>query len=209
MKWVGHRGFWRNAQEANSLAALEEAFARGWGIETDLRQSKGALFLSHDPLVDTRSSASWESFTALWDHYPHCPVFLNIKEDGLLKNLLPYLEQWSKRTVVCFDMSVPELVRYSKLIPSSQLATRISEFESGPLADKCDWVWCDHFGSDLRLHELDAQFATTQGKKLVLVSPELHGRDPSGFLSDAEAFEKHRGEPVYLCTDLLPERELA
>jgi hypothetical protein len=203
MNWVGHRGLWHQPEEANSLSALENAFARGYGIETDVRQSRGALFLAHDPIT-SKSVPSWEDFLSLWDRYPSRSVFLNIKEDGLLPALAPYLEKFNKRTIVCFDMSIPELVRYTKALPPAQVATRLSEWEEAPLSEKCEWIWFDHFLADRSLECFSKNRSRLGQKKIALVSPELHGRDPRAFHHAVSEFETRWEQPIYLCSDLLP-----
>lgn len=196
---LAHRGIWRKPEEANSPVAIERAFAMGVGVETDLQSHGAEIFLSHDPVRNPESAFRWRDFVSLWDRFPNQPVFLNIKQDGLLPLLAPYLRDWGSRTVVCFDMSLPELFRYSRELPSSQLATRISEWERAPLVERCDWLWCDGFESDPDL--ANPVLAENRNKRLVFVSPELHGRDEGVFWKKIRAFESQWPTPIRLCTD--------
>ncbi len=194
MRILAHRGFWKQSGSKNSIEAIAAAFNQGWGIETDVRSIDGKLLLSHDP-IDRRVATPWEQMVTCWNATPSLPLFLNIKEDGLLELLKPYLDGWRDRTVVCFDMSVPELVRYSRALPSAQLATRISEWEDAPLRAYCDWIWCDGFESGPELERL------YPAKGLAFVSPELHGRPANGFRAKLERFAEKHPMAVLLCTD--------
>ena len=46
---LAHRGLWADKEQQNTLSAIEEAWARGFGVETDLRDSRGNVVVSHDP----------------------------------------------------------------------------------------------------------------------------------------------------------------
>ena len=50
---IAHRGYWKNENEKNKKAAFERAFDCGFGVETDLRDIKGEIVISHNmPLGD-------------------------------------------------------------------------------------------------------------------------------------------------------------
>lgn len=41
MKILSHRGYWKNKQEKNSIAAFDRSFLNSYGLETDLRDVAG------------------------------------------------------------------------------------------------------------------------------------------------------------------------
>ena len=47
-KILAHRGFWQSEDEKNTKVAFERAFDNGFGIETDLRDIKGTIVISHN-----------------------------------------------------------------------------------------------------------------------------------------------------------------
>ena len=49
---LAHRGIHNSNDETkNSIGALIEAVEQGFGLETDIRDFKGDLYISHDPIV--------------------------------------------------------------------------------------------------------------------------------------------------------------
>jgi len=100
---------------------------------------------------------------------------------------------------VFFDMSVPELVKYSKVFAPAHLCTRISDFEPTPNAmDLCDFIWVDGFERDLTEVELASLPALK--KRLAFVSPELHGREHSKYWKSLDRIGL-LNDTNYLCTD--------
>jgi hypothetical protein len=100
-----------------------------------------------------------------------------------------------------FDMSTPELVKYAKA--GLKVGIRRSEFETlAPQLSICSEpsaVWVDGFDSDWwKTSEL---LELGSGKRVVvLVSPELHGRDPAQVWKTF-ADEFHNNPNLYICTD--------
>lgn len=201
MKIVAHRGCWSDPSNENSLESLRAAFVDGLDIETDLRLHRGRIVLSHDPVVDGSSPPSLEALLHLADNFPESSLFLNVKEDGLLPALLEN-DHWKNNRVVFFDMSVPELVKYSRTIDRRYLATRWSDVEREPvLLDRCDWLWVDCFDSLI-------DFASEHNRSLILekcpvfVSPQLHGRKAEVFLQQIEKLERELGREFLVCRDV-------
>lgn len=205
MKPIAHRGLWRDRQEQNTLRALHDAFELSCGVETDVRSFKGQLYLSHDPIIDPVVHAPFEALLELSTYYPRLPVFLNIKEDGLLPLLNRYRTRIEKINAVFFDMSVPELIHYAKSFPPNFLATRVSEFEISPAANElCDWIWLDSFTRDPqqnRIKEMVSLFT----KNWAFVSPELHGREKNVFWKTLQSSDFLPKGQTFLCTDYAEE----
>jgi glycerophosphoryl diester phosphodiesterase len=201
MKTVAHRGCWSDPSNENSLESLRAAFVDGLDVETDLRLHQGRIVLSHDPVVAGESPPLLDDLLRLADEFPESSLFLNVKEDGLLPALLKN-KAWQNKRVVFFDMSVPELVKYSRTLDRRYLATRWSDVEREPvLVERCDWLWVDCFDSQI-------DFASEQNRRLILekspvfVSPQLHGRKADAFLQQIETLERELGREFLVCRDV-------
>lgn len=201
MKIISHRGLWKEPSEENSLEAFASSQAAGFGLETDLRSFQGELLLSHDAITEPSRCVRFEQLIQLWKKTPHLPLFLNIKEDGLLPLLHPWREQLLAWPVVFFDMSVPQLVQFSRIYPPSHLATRYSEYEKNPSGiELCSWLWVDGFQLDPELAALRNLKSKNQ-VNLALVSPELHSRDPVHFWNQLKLNGFSSDHSSVLCTD--------
>lgn len=196
---LSHRGLWQAPSERNTGVAFAKAFASGFGIETDVRDSFGALVISHDPPV-----GQVQPFVDLLTLHQRCggalPLAINIKADGLCSRLQPLLAAHTALNYFCFDMSVPEMLAYHR--GGLRFFTRESEFERLPvLYNESAGVWMDMFHTDwicathISRH-LDA------GKQVALVSPELHRRPHEPFWERLLENEVARLTGVMLCTDL-------
>lgn len=194
---LAHRGNWANdlgeeCFKKNSVEAFESALSLGFGLETDLRDYRGSLVISHDvahslsPKVDFQFLQRFEG-----------PVAINIKSDGLTDLLTSNFAAKFQSDVFCFDMTIPELIRYQSLgIP---VAKRMSEFEDYPKIS-AGWIWLDSFVSEWYLDNLVEIACVSPDTKVALVSPELHGRP---YLSVWPKIAKamSRLPNLYLCTD--------
>jgi hypothetical protein len=58
IKILAHRGQWNLPEKKNSLSAFERAFSNGYGIETDIRDYKGELVISHNIADETAPKLS-------------------------------------------------------------------------------------------------------------------------------------------------------
>lgn len=178
MKIITHRGLWTEVSQQNTLAAFKLSQQENWGIETDLRSFQGKLFLSHDPLKSSTHAPSLEDLLNLWADTPELPIFMNIKEDGLLPLLRPFKTSIHSLNIIFFDMSIPQLIQYAKEFPRSMLATRYSEHERHPAAlELCQWLWVDGFEVDPAPEDLSS-FVKVKKMSIAVVSPELHSRQP-------------------------------
>lgn len=163
-----HRGLWSTLGSQNSAASIKSASDLDFGIETDLRAFGPNVILSHDVPVNKFAFNSFE-FTGFRNRFA-----LNIKEDGL-QGHLQSLRTWMLETnSFLFDGSIPEMLKYRAL--DFPLALRLSEFEK-TLPWSSEVIWLDAFHEDWWLKDLISK--PVQGvNEFVVVSPELHGRDP-------------------------------
>jgi hypothetical protein len=174
------------------MAAMAHSVAHGFGTETDVRDCLGRLVVSHDPAMD--DSPPWADVIAQFDE-TGLPLAVNVKADGLSFCLA---EAFAKVTIdwFAFDMSGPETVRYAH--SGLPFLTRHSDVEPQPiLYDSAQGVWLDGFnGVWFDNTTIDRHLAA--GKRVCVVSPELHGREPSLLWDRMSAW----GDSVMLCTDL-------
>jgi len=168
-----HRGLWRTSGfQKNSREAIRAAFDLGFGIEVDIRDHAGGLLISHDPVIAVEGQLSFDEFLKIAGQHPLSELALNVKSDGLS----PLLKNRSvSNNHFYFDMSTPESVQYSRL--GLSVASRFSELET--VTDVIPQIlWVDSFFSDIGELELIALRERFQSaKRVVFVSPELHGRD--------------------------------
>lgn len=170
---IAHRGLWTQPAERNGPSALEAALASGFGVETDIRDHAGRLVVSHDP-----PSGHEQTFEDLLDCYARHrqpgPLALNVKADGLADAIHDACATRGVTGYFCFDMSVPDSRSY--LARAMPLYGRRSELEpASPLLDFCEGIWLDAFVDDW--FTLDDILAWTKaGKRVCVVSPELHAR---------------------------------
>lgn len=194
MQILSHRGLWRTPQEKNQLVALARSFDLGWGTETDLRDGLGDLLIAHDPPAGGEPRLA--DLLAL-PRDPRCTLALNIKADGLALRLREAMQGLDARSWFVFDMSVPDMRAH--LTAGNPVFARLSEVErQPPWFERVAGIWLDGFDGVW----FDRPLITgllRQGKRVCVVSPELHGRAPDGLW---DLLAGLRDEPdLMLCTD--------
>ena len=159
-----HRGIW-GASRQNSLSAISQAIDLGFAVETDLRLLKDQVVLSHDP-VQLELADELNSILP-----SKAPLALNIKMDGLI----PFLnaDALNVSDYFFFDGSMPELYKYRQL--GLKTACRVSELET-EMPWNTEVVWLDSFSHEWWI-EGEVLQRLTSNAMVVVVSPELHGRD--------------------------------
>ncbi len=186
-----HRGCWSSEVEENSLDSFHIAQANGYSIETDIRQKDGKVVISHDP-TNSSEPLELERLMGLQTSFA-----INIKEDGLHRLLVDKIDWIESSNSFVFDGSIPEMVLFHKLgVPH---ALRLSEYER-TIAWTSHAVWLDSFNEDWWLKEESIQNLFEESK-VVVVSPEIHGRDPR-FVWDFLANMRSSGRSEFsICTD--------
>jgi hypothetical protein len=194
---ISHRGFWTHEAEKNTRDAIRRSVACGFGTETDVRDLAGRLVVSHDPPGE--GAIDWAEVVSLFED-TQLPLAVNVKADGLSQQIG---ESFHNTDVdwFAFDMSGPETYRFARA--ELPFFTRHSDIEREPiLYGAAQGVWLDAFESDWYDNRvIEAHLAA--GKRVCVVSPELHGRDPQTLWTSLGDF----GDQVILCTDL-PDRFL-
>lgn len=150
-------------------------------FEVDVRLSNERLICCHD--IQSRNIVTYDfrQFLHRWNDENGNLLAINVKEDGLA----PYIfEELTKERVpfwkvFCFDMAQTEIPAYLNLgIP---IATRASDY--GIEEPVGEYVWLDKYvmPGDFTLQKLCGKVCSKefghkfQDKKVIGVSPELHG----------------------------------
>lgn len=199
MNIICHRGLWKSVKEQNTLGAFREAFDRGFGIETDLRDHQGEICIAHD----ITSSDSYLTFAEVLDlaqaYSPCPPLALNIKADGLASEVERLVDRYEVGSYRCFDMSVPDQILYMRR--SIEMLTRVSDLERVPvLLERSRGVWLDAFESEAHIEE-DAAFYLGKGYEVWLVSSELHGRQNEQIWDVLQKRKDFNTPNLFVCTD--------
>lgn len=194
---LAHRGWWQKIEEKNTQIAFERAFDNGFGIETDLRDIKGEIVISHN--MPQGSEISFEDLLKLLDGRD-LTLALNIKADGMADEIKTLLNKYNHTNYFTFDMSIPEMVVQHKV--GLKVFTGQSDIIPHPIMlDKAKGVWLDCFNSDW-FDEADIKRILNQGKQVCIVSPDLHKRE---YKTVWEKYKNING--IMLCTDYPMEAE--
>lgn len=201
MNIISHRGYWKSAEEKNQEVAFTRSFDLGFGTETDIRDLAGELVISHD--MPDGTEMTLDAFLAL-PGATELPLALNVKADGLACALDAAMRSHNARNWFVFDMSVPDMRGY--LRAGVPVYTRMSEVERAPAwLDAAAGVWLDAF-SDTWFDASHIDALLQSGKKVCVVSSELHGRDHEQLWN--LLFPLRDSWDLTLCTDI-PERARA
>jgi hypothetical protein len=198
MKIISHRGFWVKPDEKNSELAFDRSFSLGFGVETDIRDAKQQLVISHDMPAGAELSLEslFEKAVAV-SNYEQLIFALNVKSDGLAQTLGKMLDKFRKLDCFVFDMAIPDMRGYFDFgIP---VFTRLSEYETVPVwLDRSSGVWLDAFDSEWYTLGI-IEGLRKLNKKVCIVSPELHGRPHLELWENLKPLAKDSG--IILCTD--------
>jgi len=198
MKILCHRGYWSRLEEKNTLLAFKNAFIKNFGIETDFRDFQHNLVVSHD-LPDERCLSANKLMKTYLDLGSNQPLAINVKSDGLQQLVNQAIVNNNITNYFLFDMSVPDAILYLNL--GINTFTRQSEYEPTPAFYKeaCG-VWMDSMKEDW-IEEKSLTNHLNQGKKVCIVSPELHNRLHISFWEKLAKMEIRSENNLMLCTD--------
>lgn len=173
----------------NSLAACRDALEKGFGLETDIRRdASGAFYISHDPHPRTPEN-SLEDYSELFARFPNAQLAINVKELGYEPALIALMNSGKLgRGAFYFDFELLETKtpgaaqRKIRTLPGGatvRMASRMSDRNepvSQCLSIPGEIVWGDEFDK-LWITEEDVKKVHAAGRKLYMISPELHGFD--------------------------------
>lgn len=193
---ISHRGLWKNTEEKNKKQAFINSFRLGYGTETDLRDIKGKIIISHD--MPKGDELSFEELLQLMDGR-NLPLALNIKADGQIEAILELLAKYNHTNYFTFDMSIPDLVVQCEA--GANAFSGMSDVQPLPimLQNVCG-IWLDSFNSDWYQAEL-VDSILTSGKKVCIVSSDLHKRDTEDQWNKIKSVKQINSSNLILCTD--------
>ena len=196
---LSHRGYWKTLIEKNQPISFEKSFSLGFGTETDIRDYKGELVISHD-IADANSILVKDIFEIYNKYDNTLPLALNIKADGLQVKLKELLEEYKIENYFVFDMSVPDGLGYLK--HKIKAFTRESEYEKFPsFYDEACGVWLDEFQGHWINKEVIEKHIKNN-KQICIVSPDLHKREYEKEWQHYKTIEKELGvNNMMICTD--------
>ena len=196
---LSHRGYWKEVSEKNLSIAFERSFSLGFGTETDIRDYKGELVISHD-IADEKCISVKEMFEIYNKYDNTLPLALNIKADGLQVKLNELLEEYKIENYFVFDMSVPDGLGYLK--QNMKAFTRESEYEKLPsFYDEAYGIWLDEFQGHWITKEVIEKHIKNN-KQICIVSPDLHKREYKNEWQHYKDIEKELSiDNLMICTD--------
>ena len=198
MEIIAHRGYWLSEDEKNGQVAFKRAFQSGFGVETDVRDYKKELVISHD--IPSENCMSFNHFLDIYV-MSGCKstIAINIKADGLQNKIKSSLQKYNINNYFVFDMSVPDGLDY--ITKEFRVFTRQSEFEKIPsYLSKAEGIWMDEFQKHWISNE-EVLKNIKKGKKICLVSPELHKRKYKSEWAQYKKLLLMCGNGVMICTD--------
>lgn len=194
---ISHRGLWLDPAEKNTRIAFERSFAEGFGTETDVRDHCGQLVIAHDVPTDDQVLLPFDEFL-LAAKALNQPLAINIKSDGLAILLSQAMSKHGITDWFVFDMSIPDMRH--QLAAGNPTFARMSEVEQTPAwPDRCEGIWLDGFDQTWFNVPLIRKLLD-QGKRVCIVSPELHHRPHLPLWEQLRAVAPH--PKLILCTDL-------
>jgi glycerophosphoryl diester phosphodiesterase len=171
----------------NGLKDCQRVLELGFGLETDLRRDvDGHFYISHDPARRTKQN-DFTSYEAVFREFPDRVIAMNVKELGYESELIRlYAEGCLGLKAFYFDFELlqPQMPGAAqqklKTLPGGlevKVAARLSD--RGESLEQClsisaEVVWADEFDSLWITWEL-VQTIRETGRKIYMISPELHG----------------------------------
>lgn len=196
---LSHRGYWKEIQEKNFPIAFERSFSLGFGTETDIRDYKSELVISHD--IANEDCISVKEMFEIYNKYDNTlPLALNIKADGLHLKLKKLLDEYNISNYFVFDMSVPDSLGYIR--HNIKAFTRESEYEREPsfYNESCG-IWLDEFQGHWITKGVIEKYIKSN-KQICIVSPDLHNREFKEEWQHYKEIEKELGvNSIMICTD--------
>ena len=195
---LAHRGLWKKNHEKNSIIAFKRAFDNEFGVETDVRDFKDEIVISHD-IPSKNSKKLEELLTTLESYSGDFKLALNVKSDGLSINLKRLIMSYNIQNYFFFDMSVPDHLNF--IDQDLNTFSRVSEYENSHLLNsKVQGIWLDSFNSDWYNNE-SIQNLCSKDNEICIVSPELHGRNHIPLWTMIREVSYIINNNISICTD--------
>jgi hypothetical protein len=215
MKILEHRGGWCNSFDVfdcktlqNTKQSFINSLKRGNGIETDLRyDAKGSIVIAHD--LPSGDEISFDELLQMYcDFSRPSTLALNIKTDGIQREIALLLRKYNITDFFTFDMSFPEHLYY--IACDLKPMMRQSEFEfvnldnGNPVYQQSAGLWVDQFTNPITgLHELTGIQVNIADQLLAVNSNDLvmhldNKKIVSIVSSELHAWGRNFQSPLYL-----------
>lgn len=202
MEIISHRGLWSDPTLKNSYQSFRNSFINNFGLETDIRDLNKNIVISHD-LPDYKSITLVDMLLLYKQYEEPFLLALNVKSDGLQDELEILIKEFKLSNYFFFDMSLPDTIGYFKR--NLNYFLRQSEYESDlPFYEKAKGIWLDAFEGIWYSEEL-VENHLDKGKKIAIVSSELHGREHLNHWKFLKSWNIINNQNIILCTDF-PEK---
>lgn len=198
---LAHRGLWDETVVGNSAQAIKAAIEAGYGVETDIRDHRGVVVISHDPPVGDQYMTLDELISFFTAKKSESILAINVKSDGLasMMSRTKIGRKYIENNLFFFDMSIPDTLLYCK--EQLPVYARESEYETADaLAGFHCGVWLDNFTGNFSQVSVCEKYIL-QNTRVCIVSPELHKRDHLEFWIELRASGVTESPLVSLCTD--------
>ena len=193
---ISHRGYWQDESEKNTFIAFERSFEHGFGVETDIRDYNGSLVISHD--IPHSGCLSFSDFLGIYKKYnSNTTLGLNIKSDGLAKEVQKELVKNDITNYFVFDMSIPDTISY--LRNGMVTYIRQSDIENNiHFANKVQGFWLDELEKEW-INSQEIEKLQKFSLPICIVSSELHKRDYLNQWRNIKNLVNY--DSISLCTD--------
>jgi len=200
---ISHRGRLGLTSGGNDLQSFLSALHHGFGIETDIRDYCGEIYISHDPILDPHVHLKLERYIQLaLSIQPRATHLLNIKSSGLSLALSRLLERYPAFQYFVFDMSIPEYLDMKKV--GLNVLLRLSPYELYTQSTMQDLspsgVWLDCINHDFSMG-IDILKSLDPFLHVFFVSPDLHNCCYLDLWQQLCSLKATSSDRFWLCTD--------
>lgn len=203
-KIICHRGKTDIFSIGNSENSFLNSLKYGFGIETDIRDFGGKLYIAHD-IPKKEPLMEFERFLKIVkENNIKGTLALNIKSSCCVPLICNIRNELDSLDYFFFDMAIPDHIQFSK--KGLVNAVRVSELEtykeSNQQIFKNQWLWIDTLNFNYgREFFRNIESNLEKGLKICIVSPELHGLETSDFVKNfKKLFIENKN--LYVCTDI-------
>ena len=165
------------------------------GCETDVRDFKKKLVLSHDPFQDG------EDFEKFLKYTKNKVIFLNIKSCGIINKILAKTK--NNNRIFFLDLSFSEISYLIEKKLAKKIILRFSKYESFNLKKSffrnIEWIWYDFFDKQYITSE-HYKYLKKYKKKICLVSPELLNQSEKEVIKYIKYLNKNNFNIDAVCT---------
>ncbi|MBI2552427.1 glycerophosphodiester phosphodiesterase [Candidatus Uhrbacteria bacterium] len=186
MRIFAHKGLWKVKRDANTLTALQRAFAAGFDAETDIHLQNGNFVIKHDPpLANEVLLELKDALTVLKDYGTKC-MAIHCKYDdqrasSSLDKMIALLTPFA-RQVFLFDLSLNycqalkkrnKNIKIGVSVGDKKYHDKFCDLEEALQSDDVDIIWADEYR---KLYSKEfVEMCHKRSKLVYCISPDLAG----------------------------------